>query len=64
MQKDLEHYYKSTTKGLRNAERARKFCSKNTNERIIVSCLSHTPKFLCSQFHVTCTPLYPYDEHP
>ena len=38
MQKDLEHYYKSTTKGSRNAERARKFCSKSTNERIIVSC--------------------------
>ena len=33
MQKKLENYHKSNTKGLRNAERARKFIQKNTNER-------------------------------
>ena len=33
MQKELENYCKSNTEVLRNVEKARKFHSKNTNER-------------------------------
>ena len=33
MRKELENYFKSNTMVLRNAEKARKFYSKNTNER-------------------------------
>ena len=32
MQKELENYYKSYTKGLRNAERARKFIQKTLSK--------------------------------